>query len=169
MHDYSTENVKNWIVGPLRTLGYVDKVLLNRRVKEECINHRLARFLELCYTEVFHDEFPAYLEIDLEYNKNVSQGPKMLELEDGSFISIRPDVIVHDRSTNSSNILAVEAKLGSLRIGDRLKLSGLVREPYNYLFSLGVSYLPEKNYFRVVLYSAIDEPTTFDVLKNTND
>lgn len=89
----------------------------------------------------------------------------MLELEDGSLISIRPDIIVHDRSNNSSNILAIEAKFGSLRIGDRVKLAGLITEPYSYLFSLGVSYLPERNYFRVVLYCAGNNPMTFDVAK----
>ncbi|SDF93404.1 hypothetical protein SAMN05421827_102167 [Pedobacter terrae] len=165
MHEYKTDNIRSWLEESLRSLAFADQILLERRVKEECINHRLARFLELCYPSVFHDEFPANLDIDLEYNKNVNEGAKMLEIENGVLISIRPDIIVHHRLNNSSNILAVEAKLDYLRPGDRIKLSGLVKEPYNYLYSVGISYLPEKKYFRVMLCSRDNEAFLFDVDK----
>ncbi|MGJ1390232.1 hypothetical protein ACR78F_07650 [Sphingobacterium spiritivorum] len=166
MNEYNINNVRNWIGDSLRALMLVDHILLERRVKEECINHRLARFLELCYPSVFHDEFPANLEIDLEYNKNLDEGPKFLEVGHGMMISIRPDIIVHHRLDNNSNILAIEAKLDYLRFGDRQKLSGLVMEPYNYRFSAGISYLPAKEYSRVMLCSIANDPICFDVYKN---
>lgn len=169
MHKYHIDEIKTWLKNSLQSLAYVDHILLKRRVKEECINHRLARSLELCYSSTFHDEFPTSLDIDLEYNKNVNEGPKMLEIENGSLISIRPDIVFHNRLNNSCNVLAIEAKLGYLRNGDKIKLKGLIQSPYSYFFSAGVSYLPEKKYFRVSLYSIENGMSMFDVPKEEFD
>lgn len=165
MVNYTLELMKSWIEEALLSLAHIDAILLERKVKEECINHRVARFLELTYSCIFHDEFPAMLEIDIEYNKNLNQEAKVLKYQDGGFRPIRPDIIIHNRNNNDSNLLAVEAKLGYLNQNDREKLDGLIKEPYNYSFSLGISYLPTKGYFNFILQDNQNHSIKFSLKK----
>jgi hypothetical protein len=110
----------------------------------------LAYYFETLFEQIIHDDM--YYAVDLEYNKNISTKNKEIENEDNQFVAIRPDIIIHKRDNNNDNLLAVEAKLLTLSIGDFTKLRKLLRPPYNYRYTAGITYLPTLNYFRYILF-----------------
>lgn len=116
-----------------------DIFLILNNLKEECINHRLALYIESFLSQ--HPEFGKY-NVDLEYNKNKGE-PKFILLEE-KFVPIRPDIIVHDRGSNECNLLAIESKKRSKRKHDSDKLEALLRQPYNYQFSCYVIYYEKR-------------------------
>jgi hypothetical protein len=77
---------------------YKDSLLLDRAVREECINHRLAFYIETNFSLIIHDDM--LYSVDIEYNKNVSRSEKEIELDNGLVIPIRPDIIIHQRQDN---------------------------------------------------------------------
>lgn len=130
-------------------LQHFDKLILKRKPKEECINHRFAFYLEILFPQIIHDDM--FYNVDIEYNRNLEEKSKDVENEPDKFISIRPDIIIHKRADNRDNLLAIEAKYGSLHKHDILKLEKLLLPPFNYAFSVGISYLPKQPYFRYIL------------------
>jgi hypothetical protein len=90
--------------------------------------------------------------VDIEYNKNVSRSEKEIELDNGLVIPIRPDIIIHQRQDNNNNLLAVEAKLYSLRLHDRQKLKKLLYPPYSYRYTAGIIYNLSKKLFAYEIY-----------------
>ena len=58
------KSVKILIEKALKELIRRDISLIHRKVKEECINHRLA-----CYLERFLSEYGGEYSVDLEYDK----------------------------------------------------------------------------------------------------
>lgn len=73
-----------------------DLKLIEYRVKEEALSHRLG-----CYLQ---ELFPGY-SVDCEYDK---YGESVKKEAYGS--GIRPDIIVHERGTQDNNIFVVEIK-----------------------------------------------------------
>jgi hypothetical protein len=132
----------------LLEIYYHDSLLLDRIVREECINHRLAFYFENLFSNIIHDDM--FYTVDVEYNKNLSKSEKEIELDDTTIIPIRPDIIIHKRQDNCNNLIAVEAKLRSLRNHDILKLEKLLRPPYNYKYAVGIKYNPNRPYFAFV-------------------
>ena len=157
------DDIKTLIEISLRELVKNDLGLIHRKVKEECINHRLA-----CYIEKFlKNKFQIPYDVDLEYNKNYNNPKKIIIDENNNVKAIRPDIIVHERETNDSNLIAFEIKKGYTGRRDLEKIKGLFRHPYNYKFGCLISYLPTKNYIRVKLLSNQDQNgETFKVYKN---
>ncbi len=138
------------ITASLQNIIIFDSVLLERRVREECVNHRLAFYMEAIYEEIARDE--RFYCVDLEYNKNVGRDDKGIKDEYGKDINIRPDIIVHKRESNEDNLIAVEAKHETISKHDLLKLSRLLEDPYNYKYAVAISYYPERNHFLVRLF-----------------
>lgn len=139
------DQIKELIRDCLLEIFYRDSLLLDRTVREESINHRLAFYFETIFTRIVHDDM--FYMVDLEYNKNISRSDKEIELDNGQVISIRPDIIIHQRQDNNNNLLAVEAKLISLRNHDRQKMIKLLHPPFNYRYTAGIRYNPERSYF----------------------
>jgi hypothetical protein len=144
------EQINLLIATSLSMIHTRDSLLLERNVREECINHRLAFYFETIFESIIHDEM--FYEVDLEYNKNLSIQDKDIESEKNIRIHIRPDVIIHNRKDNAHNLLAVEAKLNFFTFHDKLKIVKLLYAPYEYRYTVGIIYYPNRDYFRYSLY-----------------
>lgn len=94
-----------------------DEGLIRRKVREECINHKLA-----CYLEQFLNDHlnghPTY-EVDLGYNKNYLDSKKVIIDENNNAKAIRLGIIVHIGETNQHNLIAFEINI-SMSISFRL-------------------------------------------------
>lgn len=145
------KSIKTLIERVLKELIRRDIGLIHRKVREECINHRLA-----CYLEQFLSEYKCRkYSVDLEYNKNYND-PKRIQIDDKNTKAIRPDIIIHDRENNDNNLIAFEIKKNYTERTlkhDSKKIRGLFRSPYNYKYGCLISYLPEKKYIKVKLLS----------------
>ena len=152
------KSIKTLIERALKELIGRDIDLIHRKVREECINHRLA-----CYLEQFLSEYKCGIEysVDLEYNKTID--------ENKNIKAIRPDIIIHERKNNDNNLIAFEIKKNYTERTlkhDLKKIRGLFRSPYNYKYGCLISYLPEKNYIKVKLLSNQGDVEEFRVNKN---
>jgi len=129
----------------LRWLIQFDRELIETQPKEECINHRLAQYLEnvLSQRNLLND-----CRVDIEYNKYKEDEKKT---SDGR--NIRPDIIAHERrSGNRNNLIVIEAKKGYDVKTDRDKVTDLVNsKDYQYSVGAVISYLPQKEYLKIKL------------------
>ena len=135
-----------------------DKVLITKRVKEECINHCLAKYIE---QNIHMIPSSTLLSVDLEYDKSYAD-PKAMQFSDGIRRPIRPDIIVHQRDSNDNNKIFIECKKPYLNHGDKEKLITSKESPYNYSFAIGICYLPEKEY---MLLHVVNDENCFDTYK----
>ncbi|MCW3132414.1 MAG: hypothetical protein N2V73_06840 [Candidatus Methanospirare jalkutatii] len=160
------KSIKTLIEEALKELIRRDKDLIHRKVREECINHRLA-----CYLEQFLSEYKCRIKysVDLEYNKNYND-PKRIQIDDKNknTKAIRPDIIIHERENNNNNLIAFEIKKNYTDSYDLKKIRGLFRSPYNYKYGCLISYLPGKNYIKVKLLSNQGDVEEFRVYKKIN-
>lgn len=164
--DYN--KVRELIEKSLKELIKKDIGLIHRKVREECINHRLACYLEQFLGEILNisSDVPHY-SIDLEYNKNSNDPKKILIDEHRNVKAIRPDIIIHERENNENNLIAFEIKKGYTNSHDLEKIKGLLRNPYNYQYGCLISYLPTKKYIKVrLLYNQGRDIKEFKVWKN---
>jgi len=88
------KSIKTLIEKALKELIRRDIGLIHRKAREECIDHRLA-----CYLEQFLSEYKCGIEynVDLEYNKNYNDPKKIIIDENKNIKAIRPDIIIHKR------------------------------------------------------------------------
>lgn len=133
------------IENSLQKLVTNDIDLIKRKLKEECINHCFAKYIEQEIKEYCSN---ISLSVDLEYDKNYGDS-KNMTFSNGQVYSIRPDIIVHQRGSNNVNKIYIECKKPYLTKEDKEKLVQARNHPYNYKFSIGICYLPEKNYMRL--------------------
>lgn len=149
------QTVVNLIGASLQNIAIFDTTLLDRKVREECVNHRLAYYIESIYEEIVKDDL--FYSVDLEYNKNLGNNDKKIPGLDGKIISIRPDIIVHKRPDNQNNLIAIEAKHGANNKHDIHKLRMLLEIPYSYSYAVGINYFPNKDYFGGRIFWKNDE------------
>ena len=112
-----------------------DSNLLLEGVLEVAIAHQLA-----CYLK---PRFYGY-SMDIEYDRQ-GRNPKRVGALDKR---IRPDIVIHERSTNDHNLLVVECKKSSSRAGssdDKKKLAALKRAPFKYARAVFVRIPVGKN------------------------
>lgn len=76
------------------------------------------------------------LDLDSEYNKSIGASKMLEEFENG----IRPDLILHERGTQSNNKFAIEFKGHWQKVNhkDIRKLVGLTSDAGDYNYQLGV-------------------------------
>jgi hypothetical protein len=130
----------------LRKLIEVDEELIRTQPKEECINHKLAQYLEIVLTE---RALLGDCSVDIEYNKY-----KEDEKKTANGRNIRPDIIAHERrSGNTNNLIVIEAKKENDRSEDRQKVLELV-DSRDYQYSAGavISYFPKRSYLKIKFY-----------------
>ncbi|MFQ6758245.1 MAG: hypothetical protein D9V46_12160 [Deltaproteobacteria bacterium] len=132
--------LKEVVIESLSKLCENDYLLIESSVKEECINHKFAQYIEY----ITKQSLPHIdVDVDVEYNKYEHDPKKMM-----GQTPIRPDIIVHKRqSGNSNNYLAIEAKKEYSSKHDKEKIEHLVlSENFNYSLGCLVSYQPDREY-----------------------
>lgn len=144
-------NIVEIIIRSLKELYFNDKLLLELKVKEECINHRLAVYIEKNYPFVFADD--PFFHVDVEYDKLGIERKEMKFKYDEAPHEIRPDIVLHLRGNQRGNILAIEAKKGAISRHDINKLEGFLKPPFNYRFAIGLSYCKNSKYFVMKIIS----------------
>ena len=142
------DNIEQLLIVPsIRDLLAHDCGLLQKKLKEESINHRLAVYLE---NHLACIRTRVKLTVDVEYDKCIDV-QKTMRVDGDNFIA-RPDILIHKRFTNKHNLLALEAKKRSILLRDEQKLRGFLDYDYHYRFGLMIAYgIPETNYIRYVL------------------
>lgn len=142
----STDILKEIVKNALVSLIRYDHKLIENQTKEECINHRLACYIQC---ELKKKELNDQT-VDVEYNKYKKESK---ELEDNT--PIRPDIIVHTReSGNKKNLIVIEAKKQYSSAKDKNKVVGLVTQrKYQYSLGVVISYQPTRNYCIIQYYT----------------
>lgn len=138
------KEIKEWLHNAFYDLfNSEDNEIIDRSLREECINHRFA-----CHLENNKPVNFSLYYIDMEYDKNCSDS-KYIELN-GVKAAIRPDILIHRRIDDpSDNLIAFECKKESLTKEDKDKLKQLKLDGYNYKYCIAVQYMPRKKYFYI--------------------
>lgn len=159
------ELVKRKVKRAIDKLIENDEFLLQNDVYERSITHKLAEYLQ--------QEF-IYWTVDCEYNRNmdgedVNDRKKRLKVlkqikhnndkykdTDIEGTTIYPDIIIHQRGYNNTNLLVIEVKKSNSNIAtkdyDIHKLEELTKKPYKYKntlfieFHVGDEYKKEQPY-----------------------
>jgi hypothetical protein len=138
---YTKDELERIVKFCLKKLRSLDKKLLEIKVNERTITHKLAVYLQ--------QSFPEF-NVDCEYNRDECNEfddlVKKLELptnnvswDDTEAKTVFPDIIVHNRGTQEKNLLVIEVKKSSSSISgkvDRNKLIAFTKDHYNYKFGL---------------------------------
>jgi hypothetical protein len=151
--EYSEEEVLSKIKEALGILYKRDRFLLEKDVNERSISHKLAEYLQ----QLFQD-----YNVDCEYNWQTDEFesktfckellftseeekkfyPKTEEekIKDKNAHTVYPDIIVHQRGSNLSNLLIIEIKKSTnldskAREKDKLKLEKY-KEKFHYTYTL---------------------------------
>ncbi|UEP40329.1 hypothetical protein [Burkholderia sp. B21-005] len=104
------------------SLCAVDHYLLRVDANERSISHRLAVHLA--------SQFPDF-DVDCEYNrdgfdvKRLALSQREVRDDDVEAVTVFPDIVVHKRGSNESNLLVVEIKKISSNVGSSYDLKKL--------------------------------------------
>jgi len=140
-----------------------------RELHEICINHALARHLEEQICAILPRKEKVF--VDIEFNKRGVK-PKVVR-KAGQTLTIRPDIIIHDRkATAKCNLLVVECKKKGAyatprRIAkDKFKIKALMEDTdYSYRFGLQIIYSLKRVtgtfYFRQQDSNFSEEPISY--------
>ncbi|NPT58677.1 hypothetical protein [Paraburkholderia elongata] len=99
-----------------------DQHLLQVDASERSISHRLAVHLT--------SQFPDF-DVDCEYNRNgfdvkrLALSQRQARDDDLEAVTVFPDIVVHKRGSNHSNLLVVELKKASSNVGAEYDLAKL--------------------------------------------
>lgn len=155
LQEYDINIIKQKFISALDVLVRNEKQLIQNDINERTLAHRLAIYLE--------SEFPGY-NVDIEYNRNVEIGehePKYIwNVKEGfenaykraiqahadikefiEQITTYPDIIVHERGTNSHNLLVIEIKKNNNKTDweiDKTKLIAFTKLDEGYKYKLGI-------------------------------
>lgn len=152
----------------LRDLYLNDQILISRFTKERAINHWLAFYID----KHIRTNLEINYNVDVEYNRNITD-----ELFDGNKNTNKkiinwtgdnlsgqetiPDIIVHKRGSNDYNHLCVEGnkeyKNKKSANKDFQKIIGLLNEPYNFEYGCIIEYLPNEDYFDVIIIKKVNQ------------
>jgi len=167
MNCIAYDKIINCLLFSLSDLVRYDMELITRKVKEECINHRLANYLEDYTLNLLNNNkhnFNNKLSVDVEYNKNMDDR-KSINVS-GNVINIRPDIIVHERRTNKNNIMAIECKMRNQDAHAKQKLMQLASHPYNYKCCICLVYRPHHEDMKLHILNLVTrEFTTQNLIK----
>lgn len=142
----------------LDSLCAVDRHLLHVDASERSISHRLAVHLA--------SEFPDF-DVDCEYNrvgfdvKRLTLSERKARDDDLEAVTVFPDIVVHKRGSNESNLLVVEMKKGSSNVSPRYdleKLDAFRRElGYRYSVHCTIGYGRDGSFIRRVDWTGPNE------------
>lgn len=117
----------------LQRLCSRDLFLLRHRANERSITHKMADYLQEWYAD---------FDVDCEYNRH-GQDQKQLPREclGESMTAVYPDIVVHLRGEDSTNLLVVEAKIGwngTVPECDLKKLESFTRSAGQFRYDYGL-------------------------------
>lgn len=143
--NYDLERIRIILRTSLTKLVVWDLDLIERKVHEKAINHRLAIYLEdvlRIYGWPYH--------VDIEYNKN-GDNPKGYTRGDGTPANAIPDIIVHRRQHNDENLLFFEIKKLESKPLDIEKTTAFLAQNYDYKFACLINYWPDEDHIDIQL------------------
>ncbi|MCE1160181.1 MAG: hypothetical protein LWW74_03100 [Burkholderiales bacterium] len=143
--------LKEIVIKSLSKLCEDDYLLIESSVKEECINHKFAQYVESFIKQSFDG-----IDVDVEYDKYKKVDPKIMEGK-----PIRPDIIAHKRQSGDLNYLAIEAKKRYSSGRDKRKIKHLVTN-LNYKLGCLVSYQPDRSY--LIIQFITQDSECFEIL-----
>ncbi|WOB43778.1 hypothetical protein HNI00_11910 [Thermoleptolyngbya oregonensis NK1-22] len=122
----------------LEQLKGQDSYLFNVDANERSLTHKLAEYLQAY--------MPAGWNVDCEYNRNQGDTKKLIRklkeiagsprYDDTDATTVFPDIIIHKRGNNESNLLVIEIKKSTNRdsegIVDKEKLNAFRQPPFCY-------------------------------------
>ena len=122
----------------LEQLKDQDSYLFNVDANERSLTHKLAEYLQA--------RLPAGWNVDCEYNRNQGDTKKLIQklraiageprYDDTDAKTVFPDIIIHKRGNNESNLLVIEIKKSTNRdsegIVDKEKLNAFRQPPFCY-------------------------------------
>lgn len=123
----NTTELKDAVKSAVQSFLDNDNDLLNLKVYEPAVSHRIAFYLE-------RDFFNKGIHVDCEYDKRLDQ-----EKPGPNETPMRPDIVVHTRNTQENNLIAIEVKKDHVGGHDIAKLQMLTRGNELYGYRLGVS------------------------------
>ena len=132
---YTKDDLEVIVKQSLKKLRSLDKKLLEIKVNERTITHKLAEYLQ--------QNFPEF-NVDCEYNRFEDLVKKMIlpkdkiNWDDTEAKTIFPDIIIHKRGTQEANLLVIEVKKSNNNSEDfdRMKLHTFLQKPFNYQYGL---------------------------------
>jgi len=134
----STTELKNAVENAVQSFLDNDNDLLDLKVYEPAVSHRIAFYLE-------RDFFNKGIHVDCEYDKRLDR-----EKPGPNETPMRPDIVVHTRNTQENNLIAIEVKKNHVGKRDIAKLQMLTQKNELYEYQLGVSvcFVTNKGQYR---------------------
>lgn len=130
----NTECIKRKIEKAVDLFLLNDKKLLDLKVYEPAVSHRIAVYIECLF------RWPR-LNVDCEYDKSFD-----LHKITPSGNRIRPDILFHKRGSNDRNILVIEIKKHRKSKLDYSKLKMMTSQDGKFKYKFGVFiYFPKNN------------------------
>lgn len=114
----------------------IDELIKNdyHLIKEDCNERSITHWLAV-YLSKF---FPTY-HVDCEYNRDVSNQKKIkYSSNKNEDTRIIPDIIIHKRGNNSSNLLAIEVKKSASSVNFRHDIEKLenIKKQLGYMYAV---------------------------------
>jgi len=140
------DDIKNWLRDAFLLFFKENKKIITSNLKEECLNHRLA----CCFEKTAPKKYSSYY-VDVEYDKRIdlkydekSIAEKGLKIDDED-TKVRPDIVIHRRTCNTSeNLIVIECKKKRRNPYDVEKLNAFRHDwRYLYKYGLAVVYRPK--------------------------
>ena len=141
MDEKEIKKVENIFNYAFEKLCQNDKELLqNRTLHEECINHRLAYYIEK-YLEFYDEKY----NVDMEFNKNGEKKKELPENSKNEGGAIRPDIIVHTRmkelENKYKNYIVIETKKSEDSKEDKDVVTRFIKsKEYEYKVGVTINY-----------------------------
>ncbi len=117
----------------LNNLYHWDSYLIENKVHERSIVFRFCHYLQYILQRNGYDNY----NLDMEYNKNHSNPKRTVNFLNGVY----PDVVLHQRGSNDSNLLLIEFKPWWYPNNHRDidKIMDFTRQSDQYKYALGIS------------------------------
>jgi hypothetical protein len=126
--------VEDRLRSALATLLDSDWWLLYVGASERSLCHKLAEILQRLFGS---------FKVDCEYNRDGEKPKSMPPIKYGPDRGVLPDIIVHERGADGSNLLVIEAKCTDHteveRLEDEEKLRAIQKE-FSYLFAVSLVF-----------------------------
>jgi hypothetical protein len=128
----------NIVVSALSRVYKDHSYLIENRVSERSIVFWFGIYVYDLKKDTFLKDF----DLDIEYNRNKVDQKRTQNFPNGSF----PDLILHKRGTNDSNLLIIEFKTwwNENNSNDLIKLQDFTSAKGKYKFKIGLSILIDK-------------------------